>query len=256
MQNRYFGDVGDFGKYGLLRILHGCADADTKLRLGVVWYLFPDETHNADGKHLGYLRKPRDYRDCDEQLFDLLHSTLFNEADQLIAGARQIKHAETSGMLPEGTLFYSEPLAFLVGLKREAREQLRNDWYAGVLATTTGTDLVFLDPDNGIECKIDRIANKGPKYVFWDEITGFVHRGESVVVYHHLGRNGTHAQQVKGLEGEMRRKFPDFEISAVRYRRGNGRAYFIIASPQHKDLLRQRLTEMRSGPWNRHFDFE
>lgn len=54
MQNRYTGDVGDFGTYGLLRALAAPAGA-RPMRLGVVWHLVPDESHNADGKHVGYL---------------------------------------------------------------------------------------------------------------------------------------------------------------------------------------------------------
>jgi hypothetical protein len=38
MQHRYFGDVGDFGKYGLLRILSGLDD-EQKLKLGVVYVM-------------------------------------------------------------------------------------------------------------------------------------------------------------------------------------------------------------------------
>ena len=43
MQNRYTADLGDFGKYGLLKALcqsHG-EDEERNLRLGVVWYLLP-----------------------------------------------------------------------------------------------------------------------------------------------------------------------------------------------------------------------
>ena len=42
MQNRYAGDVGDFGKLGLLRQL-----TSSQLDIGVNWYLAPDESHNA-----------------------------------------------------------------------------------------------------------------------------------------------------------------------------------------------------------------
>ena len=56
MQDRYFGDVGDFGKYGLLRVLSGFW-AEPRLKLGVVWYLFPNETHNADGGLISYLQR-------------------------------------------------------------------------------------------------------------------------------------------------------------------------------------------------------
>jgi len=252
MQNRYFGDVGDFGKYGLLRILSGLEE-EPQLRLGVVWYLFPDETHNADGKHLGYLRKPRDYRDCDEQLFRLLHSLIFDKNGQLIESARQIKNAETPGVLPEGTRFYNEPLTFPVRMRFQERKWLRDHWYSAAQAATIDAKLVFLDPDNGIECSKSRTSKKGPKYVFWDEMAGFVHRGQSVVVYHHLGRKGSHAQQVECLAGQIGKRFPGFDISALIFRRGNGRAYFVIASPQHKGLLLQRLSKISSGPWSRHF---
>jgi hypothetical protein len=58
MQNRYVGDVGDYGKYALLR---GLCDPDARpaVRLGVVWCLFPDETFNNDGKHISYLKDPQ-----------------------------------------------------------------------------------------------------------------------------------------------------------------------------------------------------
>ena len=49
MQNRYTGDIGDFGKLGLLRVLHSAG-----LSIGVNWYLTPDETHNGDGRHIAY----------------------------------------------------------------------------------------------------------------------------------------------------------------------------------------------------------
>ena len=40
MQNKYVGDVGDFGKYGLLRRLACPEFTESPLSLGVIWYLF------------------------------------------------------------------------------------------------------------------------------------------------------------------------------------------------------------------------
>ncbi len=51
IQDRYSGDIGDYGKLGLLRSL-----SRTGLRIGVNWYLTPDEDHNGDGRHTDYLR--------------------------------------------------------------------------------------------------------------------------------------------------------------------------------------------------------
>ena len=77
VQDRYVGDVGDFGKYGLLKALCG---AD--LSLGVVWYLYPDEEDNGDGGHVGYLRPTpqnlRRFRDCDPDLYDDLGELVGN----------------------------------------------------------------------------------------------------------------------------------------------------------------------------------
>jgi hypothetical protein len=50
VKNSYVGDIGDFGKYGLLRIL-----GKTGLSLGVVWHLTPDEQEHEDGRFTDYL---------------------------------------------------------------------------------------------------------------------------------------------------------------------------------------------------------
>ena len=60
MQNRYTGDIGDFGKLGLLRVLQ-----EAGFSIGVNWYLTPNEEHNQDGKHINY----EDLRFCDEALW-------------------------------------------------------------------------------------------------------------------------------------------------------------------------------------------
>jgi hypothetical protein len=254
MQHRYVGDVGDFGKFGLLRILSGW-DGEPLLKLRVVWYLYPDEGHNADGKHVDYLqRKDRAFRDCDELLYDKLHALLFDDLG-MIETNRHTSTIEGSDIFPKGTVFYSQPLAYLNGLPISARLNMRNEWFSDALTKTADADLIFLDPDNGIECaSVKRTGNKGPKYVFWDEIDTFVERGQSVVIYHHLNRNGSHPKQVEDKLKQISERFANgFEASALTFRRGTSRAYFVIASPHHKDLLHQRLAKIRAGLWNRHF---
>jgi hypothetical protein len=255
MQHRYFGDVGDFGKYGLLRILAGL-DGEQLLRLGVVWYLYPDEAHNADGKYVHYLQKNDPaFRDCDKELYDKLRALLFDAFGRLIEANRHLSNAEKSRILPETTVFFSEPLAYPKELLIKARLALRNRWLADALTKTACADMVFLDPDNGIECaSVKRTAKKGPKYAYWSDIDAFVERGQSVVIYHHLSRIGSYPEQVEDKLRQMNERFQNgFEASAVTFKRGASRAYFLIASPQHKDLFHQRLGKIGSRPWNLHF---
>ena len=47
MKNQYFGDIGDYGKYGLLRFL-----GERGLSIAVNWYLTPDDVSN-DGNIRG-----------------------------------------------------------------------------------------------------------------------------------------------------------------------------------------------------------
>jgi len=73
VQTRYFGDIGDFAKFGLLRCV--VAD-DPRLRLCVLWYLVPDESHTNDGRHIAYLdptcKHQKRFRCCDPDLYDTL----------------------------------------------------------------------------------------------------------------------------------------------------------------------------------------
>ena len=65
MKNQYFGDVGDYGKYGLLRFL-----SKQGITVAVNWYLTADDQSN-DGNIRGYLKKGKN-RIYDPELFDVL----------------------------------------------------------------------------------------------------------------------------------------------------------------------------------------
>jgi len=103
MQDRYTGDIGDFGKYGLLRALCRPADVGPALSLGVVWYWVPAESHNLDGKHTGYLRpsgsNSRRFRTYDPELYDPL-------AAYISSGRRSLADLPGLDILPPVTRFF------------------------------------------------------------------------------------------------------------------------------------------------------
>lgn len=66
MEDRYAGNIGDYVKLALLRQLSAGRN------LGIAWYLYPDEGHNVNGRHIGYLNLPHRWRHLDPELFDAL----------------------------------------------------------------------------------------------------------------------------------------------------------------------------------------
>ena len=119
------------------------------LRLGVVWYLVRDETHNGDGKHVAYLNP--DHRAAAE--LSRLDSDLYRRLAQLVgSGVRSVAGIAASGALPPETLTFEDHLYFgdLPRFDRTARSRRRRDWLVRALAATEGCDMVFVDPDNGI----------------------------------------------------------------------------------------------------------
>ena len=113
MQDRYTGDIGDFGKLGLLRVLQS-----RSLTIGVNWYLTPDEDHNDDGKHTKYL-KDESYRKYDE--------ALWLELNQIVdAKQRRVSTLQNDRILQ--AVFYDEILDF-TGKEKAERMLIREEWH-------------------------------------------------------------------------------------------------------------------------------
>ena len=255
MQDRYTGDVGDFGKYGLLRRLCDLREGDIKqLKLGVVWYrpnseLIASETV-SDGKYIAYLcpKQESQYGPCDPPLYDKLREIVKR-------GDRRIEAVEKSGLLP-GVAFYGHQIPNPGEHKRgEDRIEARLGWIEGALGKTEGRDVVFLDPDNGLEPKgLPITSAKAPKYAYLEEVGKWLERGQSLVIYHHLGRNRSHPDQIEGWLERLRGEFGSHEIFALRFRRGTSRAFFVLAAKCHAPILRERAGELLASPWREHFE--
>ena len=118
MQNRYTGDIGDFGKLGLLRALR-----TSGLSIGVNWYLVPNESHNEDGRYVQYLEDEA-FRQCDE--------TLWLELKQIIrSGQREVSALQNARLLD--AVFFSDFLSFS-GKMREERISIRQEWHRKALS--------------------------------------------------------------------------------------------------------------------------
>lgn len=252
MRDQFVGDVGDFGKYGLLRRLIGLTDPETPnpdLTLGVVWYYRLDEPGN-DGKFINYLcptaENKRRYRACDPNLWDELRRLVQS-------GNRFVRCVEQPLISPAGTQYFRDLLSFDGIPAGRQRRQHRSDWLQCALRATEGADIVFLDPDNNIRPDENgKFGKDGPKFTYPDEIKAFWDRGQSVMVYHQLNRNGTADVQICEMSDRL------LEISGVepiplRFHRGTARAFFIILQPQHRERIGARIRRMLTSPWGQHF---
>lgn len=247
MQDRYVGDVGDFGKYGLLRSLCRGDEGGAPLRLGVLWYRFDgdDSTAPNDGRHTDYLSQPsrheRCLRRCDPELFD----TMLN----LVSNDRSIAAVEASGALPADTEFFSEGLSFME-TPPEERDGKRRRWLKAGLRQVKEAEVVFFDPDNGLETPSNiSTSPKGPKYVYYDDLQPCWERGQSLVVYHHIARNASAVQQIRGRCRELRQKLSGAEPIAIRFRRRTPRVYFVLARPEHAGRLKYRIDGLLDSSW-------
>ena len=89
MQNRYVGDIGDFGKLGLLRAL-----SSKGLSIGVNWYLTTDESHNGDGRHVDYLAK-----DPEKNMVTVLPAYLKLQGKEAILHGRCLAQRENTSLV-------------------------------------------------------------------------------------------------------------------------------------------------------------
>lgn len=237
MQNRYTGDIGDFGKLGLLRVLHSVG-----LYIGVNWYLTPDESHNGDGRHTEYLNKEQ-YQACDMQLW--------SELKRIVeSGQREITALENGDILQ--ATYYSQPLDF-AGKTKAERTKLRGEWHKEALTKLANTDIVFVDPDNGLIVPSAVGTVKANKYVEPQELADYYSQGSSVIYYQHKARrNDTfYIEQHKRLLS-----CPAFDGATgigLKFVTTSQRYYFFIIQPKHKALINEQIQQMMSTAWKEHF---
>ena len=248
MQDRYFGDIGDFAKYGLLRAVTA---GKPPLSLAVLWYLVPDERHNKDGRHIDYL-------DPTEENPGLSASAtrLYDKLGELVrTGVRRVSAVPEHNLLPPGTTYHDRRLDYS-HVPRAERPRCVS-WLTSALQAAEGADVVFLDPDNGLEVRQGPWDDLGPKYVFYDDLAWFS-PAQTIVVYQHSARTAgvTFRMQLQDRMQELHRRLdrPREALFAMRWRRISARAFIFAAAAPHRATIRQRLALMLEGPWGKHFE--
>lgn len=227
MQDRYAGDIGDFVKLSLLRFL------SQGRQLGIAWYLYSDEDHNSDGRHVAYLKQSAEWRHLDPELFDLLTTVVFGE--RTVESLRQA--------FDPASQYFSEPISLVAPAK--ARSFARSHWFEASLSRLSRCNLVFADPDNGL---VDDQEWRRRSRFFGKQMplaeARALSEGRCAVIYHHNSRfRGGHDAEVNHWLRAL--GIPALAVRATAY---SCRTFFIV-NPDAEIVGR---TQEFCGRWANH----
>jgi hypothetical protein len=194
VKNQYVGDKHDYGKYALLRCF-----ISQDFKLGVNWYLTPDDG-GTDGKKTEYDPK------ADIPLHRFLQDVALKNRD--------VRTIENSGLLAN-TEFYSKPLTSAID---------RTQWHKNALAALKTADVVFLDPDTGLEVQKDDI-----QHTRYTEIADYS-RSQSLIIYQHnwMFRKTPYREICEKIASHR-----DVDIRNISVISGQGKNYIIVPQADH-----------------------
>jgi len=236
MQDRYAGDVGDFGKIGMLRQI-----SKSGLVIGVNWYLTykPEEHNNADGKHIGYLNDSL-FKGCDDELLKSLYN--------ITNGTRNVSALENANLIPNA-YYYKELLK-----PGSDKNFLRSEWYRNSLEKLSKSDIIFCDPDNGLIVKsVSQKSNKSDKYVLHNELISYYQAGKSIVFYNHRCREQEKVYLQRFQTLMQNSELIGAEWRGLKYVRGTIRDYIFILQPKHSMAVDIVINNMMESKWKKHF---
>ncbi|WP_165076329.1 MULTISPECIES: hypothetical protein [unclassified Desulfovibrio] len=223
MQDRYVGDIGDYGKLGLLRAI-----TKHRLTLAINWYKTIPGAHELkkqdDGKFTKYLK---------DSSYSLYDPELYDQLQIIVNKHRNIETIENDELGIVHAEFYGVPVP-----KGE-----RKLWHTTALEKLGGKDIVFLDPDNGIETQA-MVAEKrtSQKHVKWAEIAGYYNQGQSILIYQHQPRI-KEKDFIKKLQAKPEFKNADY-IRIIKYSRYTSRFYILLLHKKHLRKVDSALSEL------------
>jgi hypothetical protein len=224
VKNEYFGDVNDFWKYAILRAL-GAAG----LRVFVCWMLTAPAS-GRDGRKLAYLEQAARYRPFDPELFDAL-------AVAVRSGRRDVRVAEEE--LLDGAGYYGSLLG-------DAAAE-RAAYFEGLWRAAAGYDVLFFDPDNGIERGVRKGRVGSHRYVYLDEVAEAFARGQTPVVFQHFTRE----PRAEFLARTAERARAATQAGEIVVASTPNVAYFAALRPEHGARVRGAFAELEARPASR-----
>ena len=228
MKNQYFGDFYDYIKYSLLRLITNYGQVPS----AVCWLMTPNDGR-SDGHKIQYLLEPGVWEDYDSTVFRFLRRQVIDRQ------VRSVDVLESSGILPNFS-FFSDIV--------DDREVNRGVFFKRFLEFSHSADLVFFDPDNGMEVKSAPFGRKkSSRYLYWQEAKDAFSAGHSLFVYQHFPPKPREA-----LIKNITNRFALETSAATVYSFATNRvAFFLVPQPDHTFLFEKSLPKI-SEIWGDH----
>lgn len=83
----------------------------------------------------------------------------------VLDGKRSINAVESLDVFSNKTRFYSELLNIDPVLNFKERKNWRDQWHQNAMQSLNGCEIIFLEPDNGIEVRSVPIISVGKKWM-------------------------------------------------------------------------------------------
>lgn len=266
MKDQYFGDLNDYRKYGLLRALA----AGDSLKIGVCWMLTPPDGRR-DGSRLRYFEQPERFRAHDPLLFDALRESVKVRRVRRVA---EIERAWSAGVLTRSSL--AQPETQGARQRRSLGQPVAGEdtrapllpgasfypevvpdgaisravWCQRMLGHLRDADLIFFDPDNGLEVPSKPWGrNESSKYLFWREVEAAWSRSHSLLIYQHFPRVDR-GRYTARLVREVSRRLRPAQVFAFRT---SSVLFLLAAQARHVCPLHQRAAILRKR-WQNQID--
>jgi|ERR1043165_1358083 hypothetical protein len=215
MKDQYFGDINDYLKYGILRLFSRAG-----FQIGICWMMTSSDGR-TDGRKINYLARPERWRHYDPELFDYLVTA--------VERVRSVRQIQTPTILPN-CAFYNDPVP--------DSHDLRRTWTTKALKKFSNVDLLFFDPDNGIEVRSRRPGTRGSsKFVYWAEIEAAWSQHCSLLIFQHFPRQNR-LQYISRLTQEVSKRLVSAEVVPIST---SNVVYIMAHQPQHKIKAQQAI---------------
>lgn len=237
MKNQYFGDINDYYKYGILRILGGLRDNEyrfkrldsqntrSKLSIALCWMLTPND-NTSHGNDCIYLERPDLWRNNDPALYDFIKKNYFQDINVL----------KEANIIPYD-LFYDEELSD----DKKLREIYFNNLYR-----ENNYVLIFFDPDIGMQVEsCPNSIKRSSKHLYWDELKECFNNKYSILLYQHFRQGVSVEKLIKDITTKLKDKIGINYFIAFETK---GAVLFLIPQKCHYNLFKTKAGQI-SGIW-------